>query len=221
LTGPAPTPNAEPVPAAPAYGPVAPVQGWSVPPPGAPVPGATGPVVAPPRTNGFAVASLIFGIMGGFLFGLIFGFIGLSRAKKVGGNGRVTSWIGIGVSMAWIVGIAAFVVVLVVTPATAVDTANRAACDTAIHAVTTSATKMGAANGDKAVILGELQATVASLEEAEGQATDANLGAAIRRLASDYQELYNAINTGSPAADDVVTRAGADGDAIDTACARF
>ena len=215
----APTPSAEPVPAAPAHVPVAPVQGWSVPPAGAPAPGVTGP--APARTNGFAVASLIFGIMGGALFGLIFGFIGLNRAKKMGGNGRVTSWLGIGASMAWIVGIAALFVVLVVTPTSATDTANRAACDTAIHAVTTSATKMDAAKGDKAVILNELQATVSSLEEAESQATDANLGAALRRLAGDYQELYNAINAGSPAADDIVTRAGADGDAIDTACARF
>src|SRR5690242_10931614 len=45
---------------------------------------APGPQPQPQGGNGFAVASLIFGIIGGSLFGLIFGFLGLSRAAKVG-----------------------------------------------------------------------------------------------------------------------------------------
>jgi serine/threonine-protein kinase len=40
----------------------------------------------PPRqgTNGFAIASLIFGIIGGALLGFIFGFVALSQTKRTG-----------------------------------------------------------------------------------------------------------------------------------------
>ena len=36
----------------------------------------------PQKTNGFAIASLIFGIIGGVLLSVIFGFVALSQIKK-------------------------------------------------------------------------------------------------------------------------------------------
>ena len=66
-----------------AYGP----RGYP-PPGGYPGPGYPPPPAQKPGTNGFAIASLIFGIIGGVLLGFIFGFIALSQTKRTGQNGR-------------------------------------------------------------------------------------------------------------------------------------
>ena len=65
----------------------------------------------PQRTNGFAIASLVLGILGVVLLGLIFGYIALSQIKRSGGTqgGRGMALAGVILSWAWL----ALVIILV------------------------------------------------------------------------------------------------------------
>jgi hypothetical protein len=84
----------------PTYGP-----GPYPPPGGYPGPGYPPPPAQKPGTNGFAIASLIFGIIGGVLLGFIFGFIALSQTKRTGQNGRGLALAGVILSSMWTIGI--------------------------------------------------------------------------------------------------------------------
>lgn len=68
------------------------------------------------KTSGFAIAALVFGIIGGPLFALIFGFVARNQIKdsegKLGGRGLATA--GIVLGFAWIA-IYAVILVLVLT----------------------------------------------------------------------------------------------------------
>ncbi|MEU7824988.1 DUF4190 domain-containing protein [Catellatospora sp. NPDC049133] len=57
----------------------------------------------PPKsgTNGFAIASLIFGVMGGVLLGFIFGFVALSQIKKRNQGGKGMAVAGLVLSTLW------------------------------------------------------------------------------------------------------------------------
>ncbi|MBB5917238.1 hypothetical protein BJY24_006150 [Nocardia transvalensis] len=82
------------------------------PPPGgyAPMPGGPGQFGPPPGqppqqqgTNGFAIASLILGILGGFcLLGAVFGVIALVQIKKTGQRGRGLAIAGIALTAVWV-----------------------------------------------------------------------------------------------------------------------
>lgn len=52
-------------------------------------------------TNGFAIASLIFGVMGGVLLGFIFGFVALSQIKKRNQGGKGMAVAGLVLSTLW------------------------------------------------------------------------------------------------------------------------
>jgi hypothetical protein len=56
----------------------------------------------PQKTNGFAIASLIFGIIGGVLLSVIFGFVALSQIKKRNERGRGMAIAGLSLSGAWV-----------------------------------------------------------------------------------------------------------------------
>jgi len=89
------------------------------PPPGYPPP-AYPPAGGPPRragTNGFAIASLIFGLLGGILLSVIFGFVALSQIRTRGQQGKGMAVTGLVLSAVWVVTIAAFVVYAVSTSA--------------------------------------------------------------------------------------------------------
>ena len=64
-------------------------------------------------TNGFAIAALIFGIIGGALLGFIFGFIALSQTKRTGQNGRGMAIAGIVLSALWTVGVLLLIILAV------------------------------------------------------------------------------------------------------------
>jgi Domain of unknown function (DUF4190) len=72
-------------------------------------------------TNGMAIAAMICGICG-FLYlipavlGIIFGFIGLSQAKRTGQKGRGMALAGIIVGFLWIVVVIVLIIVLVNSP---------------------------------------------------------------------------------------------------------
>jgi heme/copper-type cytochrome/quinol oxidase subunit 2 len=89
-------------------------QGPDVPPapmppaPQAPAPGGyqapDGTYTAPQKTNGFAIASLVFGIIGGVLLALVFGYIALSQIRRSGGRqgGRGLALAGVTLGWVWL-----------------------------------------------------------------------------------------------------------------------
>jgi Domain of unknown function (DUF4190)/Septum formation len=99
--------------------------GGGYPPPGVPGPGYPGYPGAPqgypagpkPGTNGFAIASLIFGIISGWVLALIFGFIALSQTKKTGQNGRGLAIAGLVLGGLWIIAYAGIIVAVVLSQA--------------------------------------------------------------------------------------------------------
>ncbi len=106
-----------------------PLPGGGYPPPPAgypPSPGvypgaAYAPPGYPPRsqgTNGFAIAALIFGIIGGVLLGFIFGFIALSQTRRTGQNGRGMAIAGIVLSAMWTIGIVLLIVLALASSTT-------------------------------------------------------------------------------------------------------
>ncbi|MDQ7908156.1 DUF4190 domain-containing protein [Phytohabitans sp. ZYX-F-186] len=65
----------------------------------------------PQTTNGFAIASLIFGVLGGILLSVIFGFVALSQIRRRGQSGKGLAIAGISLSGAWVLVIVAVAVV--------------------------------------------------------------------------------------------------------------
>jgi hypothetical protein len=159
--------------------------------------------------NGFAVASLIFGIIGGSLFGLIFGFIGLSRAAKVG-KGKALSWVGIVLSTLWLIGQIAGGTYLV----THLSKASDPGC-VAAKSLLLDEQKMNISGADG---LTALQNIVDELNSAAGKAHDGAAHDAIKALADDFQSLIDSAKKGEAPNSDVLTKVEADGNAIDAAC---
>lgn len=73
------------------------------PPPQQPVPAY--PYPPQPGTNGFAIASLVFGLIGGCFLGIAFGIVALTKIKKTGQKGRGMAIAGLVLSALWIVGL--------------------------------------------------------------------------------------------------------------------
>lgn len=70
------------------------------------------------RTNGFAIASLVLGILGGVLLSVIFGIIALSQIKSRGQSGRGLAIAGLVISAAYTVLLSIAVVFAVMSPGT-------------------------------------------------------------------------------------------------------
>ena len=122
--GSAATTQAVPPPAGPAWGGGPPPPG-GYPPPYACYPPPYGGYPAPPPgrgTNGFAVASLVFGIIGMPLLGTIFGCVALSQVRKTGQDGRGMAVAGLALSALWAAFVALVVAALLLSePSTPVD----------------------------------------------------------------------------------------------------
>lgn len=72
----------------------------------------------PPRgTNGFAIAALVFGIIGGALLGFIFGFVALSQIKRSGQGGRGMAIAGLVLSGVWVLIVGGLIALAVATSA--------------------------------------------------------------------------------------------------------
>nr|MDT0659166.1 septum formation family protein [Micromonospora sp. DSM 115978] len=78
-------------------------------------PGGWQPAGPPAKqgTNGFAIASLIFGIVGGVLFSVIFGIVALTQLKRRPQGGRGLAVTGLVLSALWAVGIGIGVVLAI------------------------------------------------------------------------------------------------------------
>jgi hypothetical protein len=67
-----------------------------------------------PKTNGFAIASLILGIIGAVLLSVIFGIIALNQTKGGRQGGRGMAIAGLIISAAWVFVIAAIIIAAIV-----------------------------------------------------------------------------------------------------------
>jgi len=90
-------------------------------PPPAGYPGPGYPPQRKPGTNGFAIAALIFGIIGGLVLGYIFGFIALSQTKRTGQAGRGLAIAGLILSGLWTIAVILLIIVAIATSATRDD----------------------------------------------------------------------------------------------------
>jgi Domain of unknown function (DUF4190) len=61
------------------------------------------PPPARAKTSGWAIASFVFGLLGGVLFSAIFGVVALRRIKRFGQRGEGLAVAGLALSGAWIV----------------------------------------------------------------------------------------------------------------------
>jgi Domain of unknown function (DUF4190)/Septum formation len=76
------------------------------------------PTPAPRRgTDGFAIASLVFGIIGGVLLSVIFGLVALRRIRRNATSGRGLAIAGLVLSGLWVLGVGALVAFAVATGA--------------------------------------------------------------------------------------------------------
>jgi hypothetical protein len=75
-------------------------------------------------TSGFAVASLILGLLGGVLFSVIFGIIALGKTKPGGQRGRGMAIAGLVLSGVWVAIIAAAIVFAALSPTHTVSARN-------------------------------------------------------------------------------------------------
>jgi hypothetical protein len=66
--------------------------------------------LTPAPTNGMAIASLVFGVLGGVLLAVVFGLVALSQIRRRGGRGRGMAIAGLVLSACWTVVIALVVV---------------------------------------------------------------------------------------------------------------
>jgi hypothetical protein len=171
------------------------------------------PAAQTPQSNGFAVASLIFGIIGGSLLGLIFGFLGLSKAKKIGGKGRGMSVTGIILSVVWLVasiGVGVYVF-------TQLKERTDPGCAAAREFILDDS-NLQFNSTSEAALKADLQRVVDELNADADMARSAEAKAAIKAMADDFKQLMDAIDSGNvpgPEFDAKITR---DGQAIDAAC---
>ncbi len=168
----------------------------------------------PQGSNGFAVASLIFGIIGGIPLALGFGIAGLVRAGKVN-KGKVMSWIGIVLAILWLVP-----TVLIVK--SAVGTASKVldpGCVAAESAAGGLDSKLSADGTDAAAIKADITSVKQQMDAAAAKSKNADAKAAIQKFSQDLQELLQGMDAGT-IAPDIEARMTADGNAVDKACGR-
>jgi hypothetical protein len=82
-----------------------------------PQPYGYGPPPPKPGTDGFAIASLVFGIIGGILLSAIFGFVALSRIRRTGRGGRGLALAGLVLSGVWVLIYGVIIVAVIATSA--------------------------------------------------------------------------------------------------------
>jgi hypothetical protein len=139
---------------------------------------------AEPAANGYATAALILGIAGILVVpGIAAGILGLRRAK-VTGTGQAQSWLGIGLSLLWAVGI----IVVVSLPGTSVSAdagcgAYRASGRAAVARVTSA---LGS-SAPAAQLRTDLSAAASAVNSAAAQAQDVDVRSALSGLTEDLQ----------------------------------
>jgi hypothetical protein len=166
----------------------------------------------PTGSNGFAVAGLVLAFFFSPL-GLIFSIIGLVKSKSAG-KGKVPAIIGLIVSLlSMAIGIAVFVVV-----GSKVVKAIDPGCTSATTTVTSYSDKISADAGNPTALKADLKGASDELNAAAAKAGNADAKKAISALASDYQQMYTAVSTGTPPNPDLQTKIETDANKVDSAC---
>ena len=170
--------------------------------------------VAPKGSNGFAITSLITGIIGIWPLGIIFGVLGLVRAGKVN-KGKVMSWIGIVLSIVWL-GVSAFLLPHITK---ALDPGCRVAITTHGNYPDSKVNADAASNPQAFGV--DLQAEIAGFTEAAGKAKNADAKAAMTAEVTDLQAILQAAAAGQQPTADVVAKANTDENVLTKACRRL
>lgn len=170
------------------------------------------PAVPAKRTNGWAIASLIFGIIGGIPLALIFGIIGLVKAGAYR-SGKVLSVIGIVLALIWIAPVA------YVTPH--LIKASDPGCIAAESNVQKINDKMTADANNPEAFVADLQNIIKELNDAAAKSKNAKARDAMTRTAADFQELLAGVQAGQAPSADLQARVEADGNAVDKECGKF
>ncbi|MEU3464464.1 DUF4190 domain-containing protein [Streptomyces sp. NPDC006733] len=167
-------------------------------------------MIPPPSSNGFAVASLVLGLIGGTVLSLIFGILGLRRARN-GGPGKVMSWFGIGLSILWIAPLAYLLPHLL----KASDPGSKAV---QVTLKTYSPAVLGADQSDPAKFRADMATMAEQFRAAAAKSRDATTRTAISNYARDYQEMADVVG-GIRELDPLSGgRIDDDGKALDSAC---
>jgi len=183
-------------------------------------PGAMPPVTgdyqaAPgPLTNGLATAGLILGILPLPLFGIIFSICGLVRAPKVGGVGKTRAWIGLILSILWIIG----GVAVGVSVGTTVAKRLNPACVTVDNDINSATDQMGNDSGSKAAIEADLQKAVDTFHADANKSTTSAAKTAINKVADDFQALLNDVKSGTAPTSAQQSALDTDASAVSKAC---
>jgi hypothetical protein len=178
------------------------------------VPGGFLPPEPSKRTNGFAITSLVFGIIGGIPLGLIFGIVGLVKSKTYR-SGKVMSWIGIVLSVLWIIP----VVAIAIAASHEVNKVLDPGCVAVESNIAGLNSKISADSGNPEALKADLQAFVVDLQDGAAKTHSDSARAAMNTMASDVQQVLNTLN-GNGTADAALGRLESDGNAIDAACGR-
>lgn len=172
--------------------------------------GYPAPVQPPQGKNGFAVAALVFGLIGGILFGLGFGIAGLVRSKKVG-KGKVMSWFGIALSILWIAPVAYFVPHLL--------KASDAGCIAAKQTIGTyNDAKFKADETDPNALKADFQTVATQLTSAAAKSSNSAARTSIKSMAGDFQQLVDDLNSSTAPASDLQDHLNTDAAKVDSAC---
>jgi hypothetical protein len=164
----------------------------------------------PRQTNGFAVAALITGALPTVVLGLIFGWLGIRRAQKVG-RGMTMSIVGAALAILWIIPIA------VVTPGLikSQDPGCREA--QAIEAKYPTA-KLAADYNDPAKFTTDYGALVQGLTEAAAKAKDPLVRKYSLAEASDQRAMAQVVNLQQVPGADVMEQSTTDDAKLHAAC---
>jgi hypothetical protein len=168
------------------------------------------------RANGFAIASLIFGILPTVVLGIIFGIVGLVRAKTLG-SGKVMSWIGIVLSVLWAVPIA----IVIGIGASHVSKAIDPGCTSARTTLTGMDTKIANDANNPTAFKDDLQTTITALKAAASKTKSDKARTAMTNTAADFQTLLDSLTSGTQLGADFQTKLQADADSVDTECGAF
>jgi hypothetical protein len=168
--------------------------------------------------NGFAVTSLITGILGFLVItiplGLVFGILGLFRAKKVH-RGGVMSVIGIVLSVVFLAG---FVVVL-----PHLVKLSNPACSVALKVQADYPDSKLAADAQKdpKLYAADLQAMIAKLTDATSKSTRAEATTQLKAEVADLTAMLGAVASGQAPTADMQAQAKTDESALTKACGGF
>jgi hypothetical protein len=179
-----------------------------------PPPAAGFPQVAPPSpasqgTNGLSIAGFILAFIAAPI-GFILSIIGVAVAGRRGQKGKGLAIAGIVISVVIMgAGIAGIVAL-----GGKVETLTDPGCTTGKAAILDNESKVN--NPD--TMKEGFQATIDGLNSAVAKAKHDNVRAALQAVLGDYTELQKNLNSGTAPSQDVLNRAQADGDKLDSLC---